>query len=148
MGSKLILGDWNRCAAMATPIRFKVFVDEQGVPPEEELDALDAECLHAVITLDHQAIATGRLCPDGRIGRMAVLKEFRGEGFGGLLLSALIEAARDQGHSEVYLHAQCQALRFYESLGFVAEGPVFAEAGIDHRLMRRSLNDEPDTAAS
>ena len=144
MSSKLILGDWGKCAEMATPIRFKVFVDEQRVPAEEELDELDAVSLHAVITLDGEPIATGRLCPDGRIGRMAVLKEFRGEGFGGLLLSALIEAARDRGHQEVFLHAQCQALGFYESLGFVAKGPVFSEAGIDHRLMRLSLVDGLD----
>lgn len=144
MGSKLILGDWATCAELATPIRFKVFVDEQQVPAEEELDALDAESLHAVITLDGKGIATGRLCPDGRIGRMAVIKAFRGEGFGGLLLSALIEAARDQGHQEVCLHAQCQAIGFYQSQGFVAEGPIFSEAGIDHRLMRRSLNDGPN----
>lgn len=144
MSSKLILGDWGKCAEMATPIRFKVFVDEQRVPAEEELDELDAVSLHAVITLDGEPIATGRLCPDGRIGRMAVLKEFRGEGFGGLLLSALIEAARDQGHQEVFLHAQCQALGFYESLGFVAKGPVFSEAGIDHRLMQLSLVDGLD----
>lgn len=144
MGSKLILGDWATCAEMATPIRFKVFVDEQRVPAKEELDELDPVSLHAVITLDEKPIATGRLCPDGRIGRMAVLQEFRGEGFGGLLLSALIEAARDQGHQEVFLHAQCQALGFYESLGFVAKGPVFSEAGIDHRLMRLSLVDGLD----
>jgi predicted GNAT family N-acyltransferase len=148
MGSKLILGDWTRCAEIATPIRFKVFVDEQRVPAAEELDEFDAVSLHAVVTLDGEPIATGRLCPDGRIGRMAVLNEFRGQGFGGLLLSALIEAARDQGHQEVFLHAQCQALGFYESLGFVAEGPVFSEAGIDHRLMRQSLDDRAGGTSS
>ena len=139
MGSKLILGDWATCADMATPIRFKVFVDAQRVPAAEELDELEAVSLHAVVTLNGTPIATGRLCPDGRIGRMAVLKEFRGEGFGGLVLSALMEAARDRGHQDVFLHAQCQALGFYESLGFVADGPIFTEAGIDHRRMRRSL---------
>lgn len=145
MASKLVLGDWATCAEMAIAIRFKVFVDEQRLPAEEEIDELDATSLHAVITLDGVPIATGRLCPDGRIGRMAVKKEFRGEGFGGLILSALIEAARDQGHQAVFLHAQCQALGFYESFGFVAEGPIFSEAGIDHRLMRQLLDDGTNT---
>jgi predicted GNAT family N-acyltransferase len=139
MKSALLVNDWTVCAEMATSIRFKVFVDEQRIPAEEELDELDAVSLHAIVMFDGVPIATGRLCPDGRIGRMAVLKEYRGQGFGGLLLSALIETARDQGHNEAFLHAQCQVLGFYESLGFVAEGPIFSEAGIDHRLMRMSL---------
>jgi predicted GNAT family N-acyltransferase len=132
------VGDWEVLAEAATRIRFTVFVHEQGVCESEELDALDSVCVHAVIYQDGFAIATGRLCPDGRIGRMAVLKDFRGQGFGGQILRALIAAANERGQHETYLHAQIHALGFYSRYGFVAEGPEFEEAGIRHRGMRRA----------
>lgn len=131
------VGNWRELGPAATTIRFEVFVNEQGVPESEELDRLDAICLHAVIHHDGLAVATGRLCPDGRIGRMAVLKEFRGKGFGGKILLALIAAANERGQHETYLHAQLHALGFYSRYGFLAEGPEFDEAGIQHRTMRR-----------
>ncbi len=131
------VGNWEELAAAATSIRFAVFVHEQGVPESEELDALDAVCVHAVIYRGRFAIATGRLCPDGRIGRMAVLKEFRGRGLGGQILRALIAAANERGQYEAYLHAQIHALGFYSRYGFIAEGPEFEEARIRHRAMRR-----------
>jgi predicted GNAT family N-acyltransferase len=131
------VGTWKELGEAATTIRFSVFVHEQGVPESEELDALDSVCVHAVIHLGGDAVATGRLCPDGRIGRMAVLKEFRGLGFGEQILRGLIAAASDRGQRETYLHAQIHALGFYSRCGFVAEGPEFEEAGIRHRAMRR-----------
>ena len=136
-GTTVQTGNWKELGAAATSIRFAVFVHEQGVPESEELDELDAVCVHAVIYRGSFAIATGRLCPDGRIGRMAVLKEFRSQGFGGQILRALIAAASERGQHETYLHAQIHALGFYDRHGFVTEGPEFEEAGIRHRAMRR-----------
>lgn len=135
--AKVKVGNWKELGDAAATIRFRVFVHEQGVCESEELDELDPLCVHAVIHQVGLAVATGRLCPDGRIGRMAVLKEFRDQGFGGQILRALITAASERGQHETYLHAQMHALGFYARYGFVAEGPEFEEAGIRHRAMRR-----------
>jgi len=116
-----------------------VFVDEQRVPPELEMDEHDAACLHAVAFDGAHAIATGRLLPDGHIGRMAVLREFRGKGLGGSLLEKLVETARNRGHREALLSAQVHALEFYRRHGFETFGKVYQEAGIPHQDMRRRL---------
>lgn len=134
---QLVLGSWAEIKPLALPIRWAVFVEEQKVPAEEEIDALDDVSLHVVALLDGKAVATGRLCPDGRIGRMAVLGAFRHQGWGAAVISALLQEADRRELPASYLHAQCQALPFYERFGFRAEGPVFDEAGIPHRLMRR-----------
>lgn len=81
-------------------------------------------------------MGTGRLLPDGHIGRMAVLREWRGKGVGALLLRALVELARSRGHTSVRLNAQTQALGFYRRYGFEAVGAQFMEAGIPHLAMR------------
>ncbi len=138
MNKHLAIGDWQDLGPRASQVRFTVFVQEQGVPVELELEPLDADCVHAVIEIDGRPVATGRLCPDGRIGRMAVLKDFRSQGLGSEILRALISAAEKRGHDETYLHAQLHALDFYARHGYVAEGPEFDEAGISHRHMRRS----------
>lgn len=135
----LRIGSWQELAAPATQIRFAVFVDEQGIARDEELDELDAVCVHAVVECEGLAAATGRLCPDGRIGRMAVLKSHRGRRLGSMVIDGLINEARRKDMRKVYLHAQCHALGFYARFGFSAHGPIFKEAGIDHREMRRSL---------
>jgi predicted GNAT family N-acyltransferase len=108
------------------------------VPEALELDGRDRDCMHALIEVGGQAVATGRLSPDGRIGRMAVLASYRGQGLGGNLLAGLISAADHRGLRETYLHAQMHAIGFYERHGFIAEGPEFDDAGIAHRLMRRT----------
>jgi predicted GNAT family N-acyltransferase len=131
--------DWPSAQADAKPIRFTVFVDEQRVPAEIELDEHDARCVHALAYVDGQPVGTGRLLPDGHIGRMAVLKSQRGKGIGKALLRALVEAARRRGHREVLLSAQVQAVGFYRAEGFEPEGPVYEEAGIPHQAMRRAL---------
>ncbi|MFN5880128.1 MAG: GNAT family N-acetyltransferase, partial [Burkholderiales bacterium] len=100
----------------------------------------DAQCLHAVI-LDEQKqpVATGRLLPDGHIGRMAVLADRRRGGLGGRVLEALIEAARQRGHDRVMLSAQVHALSFYRGHGFEAEGQIYDDVGIPHQDMTRRL---------
>lgn len=135
---RVVTGSWDALGAEAGRIRLEVFVEEQRVPLEEELDARDAQCLHAIAyDADGQAMGTGRLLPDGHIGRMAVRKAWRGQGVGSHLLSALMEAARRRGDPEVVLDAQLHARAFYARHGFVEEGGTFMDAGIPHRVMRR-----------
>ncbi len=131
--------DWEKAQPLASPIRFEVFVREQRVPPEIELDAQDAVSLHAISFIENKAVATGRLLPDGHIGRMAVLKAWRGRGVGGQMLARLVEAARQRGDRQVALSAQVHAVGFYRSHGFRPVGEVYQEAGIDHQAMVRDL---------
>ena len=131
--------DWPAAEAEAKRIRFAVFVEEQGVPAELEMDGNDPQCLHALAFADRRAIGTGRLLPDGHIGRMAVMRDWRGRGAGRALLRALVDAARRRGYREVLLSAQVHALGFYRAEGFAAEGPVYEEAGLPHQAMRKRL---------
>nr|WP_314636740.1 GNAT family N-acetyltransferase [uncultured Janthinobacterium sp.] len=131
------LGDWATLGPDATAIRFEVFVDEQKVPAEIELDDMDAVCLHAVAyDAAGNAIGTGRLLPDGHIGRMAVRQPGRGTGVGGAILTLLMENARARGDKAVVLNAQTVAAPFYARHGFVQQGEQFEEAGIAHVEMR------------
>jgi predicted GNAT family N-acyltransferase len=130
---------WEKARTHASPIRFSVFVEEQGVPREIELDEHDALCLHAVVFEDGKAIATGRLLPDGHIGRMAVLKSWRGRGIGAAVLNELLKAALNRGHREVALSAQVHAVPFYRAHGFAPVGEEYLEAGIPHQAMKRAL---------
>ncbi len=130
---------WASARAHAAPIRFAVFVEEQGVPRDIELDEMDAACVHAVAFEGDKPIATGRLLPDGHIGRLAVLKPWRGRGIGSRILERLIEEARARGDGEVALSAQVHAAGFYRAHGFTEEGGEYMEAGIAHQAMRRAL---------
>jgi predicted GNAT family N-acyltransferase len=134
------LCDWDAARAQARHIRELVFVREQGVPLELEMDEQDPRCDHALAySADGAAVGTGRLLPDGHIGRMAVLREWRGKGVGGLLLLALVEQARSRGQATLRLNAQTHAAGFYRRFGFDISGPEFIEAGIAHAAMRRDL---------
>jgi predicted GNAT family N-acyltransferase len=136
---RIELMTWDKARAQAAPIRLAVFVQEQGVPPELEMDEMDAQCLHALAYEGERAVGTGRLLPDGHIGRMAVLKEFRGKGVGGAVLAKLMGAAKSRGDREVLLSAQVHAVPFYKEYGFEVFGEVYQEAGIPHQDMRREL---------
>ncbi len=131
--------DWNVDRAALRVVREQVFVREQAVPIELEWDEFDALCQHVVAEVAGQAIGTGRLLPDGHIGRMAVLQTWRGRGVGSALLDALLRLARDRGIPRVRLNAQSRAVAFYRRHGFVAEGEEFIEAGIPHRSMWREV---------
>ena len=134
------LMNWEQAQPIAGPLRFAIFVDEQNVPQGIELDDQDVSCVHALAyDVDGKAIGTGRLLPDGHIGRMAVVKEWRRRGIGAVILEALTAEARKRGHAEVVLSAQLQAMEFYRGFGFVAEGKVYEEAGILHQAMRKKL---------
>jgi predicted GNAT family N-acyltransferase len=131
---------WEQAQSSAGPLRFAIFVGEQNVPSGIELDDMDAKCVHAVaFDADDKPIGTGRLLPDGHIGRMAVTKEWRRRGVGAEILEALMDEARKRGHKEVIVSAQLQAAEFYREHGFVAEGKVYSEADILHQKMRRAL---------
>ncbi len=132
--------DWDKDREEIRRVRQAVFVVEQSVPAELEWDGQDEECLHVLAeSSNRDVIGTGRLQPSGKIGRMAVLRPWRGIGVGSALLRALIEAASALGIDEVYLHAQDRAVDFYDRFGFESEGDEFMEAGIPHRLMRRRV---------
>ncbi len=137
---RIVVAAWDEAEAQVMPVRTEVFVVEQGVPAEIERDAFDALCRHAIACdASGRVIATGRLLPDGHIGRMAVLREARGAGVGGAVLQALIAEAAQRGLCEVALNAQTHALDFYRRHGFGPVGEVFMEAGIAHRAMRRPV---------
>jgi predicted GNAT family N-acyltransferase len=136
---RIELMHWEQARAHAAPIRLVVFVEEQRVPPELEMDDKDAGCVHALAFEGGRAVATGRLLPDGHIGRMAVLKEWRHRGLGGAILQKLMEAAKQRGDREIVLSAQVHAAAFYRLHGFEAFGEVYEEAGIPHQDMRRAL---------
>lgn len=134
------LKNWEEAREIAGPLRWSIFVGEQNVPEGIELDDLDAQCTHALAyTPDDKFVGTGRLLPDGRIGRMAVAKDWRRQGVGAALLEALIAEAKKRGHKEVHVSAQLQAAEFYRGFGFEAEGKVYKEAGILHQKMHKKI---------
>lgn len=131
-------------------VRETVFVLEQHVPPELERDDEDPRSVHVLARAsDGTPVGTGRITPDGRIGRMAVLHDWRGRGVGTILLTRLLDEARARRLAAVVLHAQHSAIPFYARHGFAAEGAEFEEAGITHVVMRRALDpaDEPERPA-
>jgi predicted GNAT family N-acyltransferase len=122
----------------AFAIRMRVFVREQGVPAEIELDRDDGKAIHFLALISGNAVGTARVVlrrGSAKIGRMAVLKSYRGKGVGTKLLQSAIEAAKRKRARGIYLHAQGPVIGFYEAAGFRAVGPVFDEAGIPHRKM-------------
>ena len=130
---------WDKARERASRIRFRVFVEEQRVPREIELDEHDDASLHAIAFEKDLPIGTARLLPDGHIGRMAVLKDWRRKGAGALMLTTLMKMAKLLGHKEIVLSAQKHAVPFYRKHGFAEEGAEYMEAGIPHRDMRRRL---------
>ncbi|WUG43356.1 GNAT family N-acetyltransferase [Kitasatospora sp. NBC_00458] len=139
--------------ALVRDVRREVFVEEQGVPEELEYDELDATSEHLLaVGPAGEPLGTARLIfgeqaleltggTEGRVllGRLAVVRAARGTGLGAELVRAVEAAGRGRGAREVELHAQVQALGFYERLGYVAEGGVYDDAGIPHRTMTRVL---------
>ena len=121
-------------------LRHEVFVVGQDVPEELERDELDAVSDHAVALVDGRVVGTGRLLPDGTIGRMAVSSSVRGQGIGAAVLGVLEQRARERGLTAVELHAQVHALGFYDRYGYVPYTEVYLEAGIEHRSMRKELS--------
>lgn len=117
-------------------IREAVFIHEQGVPAELEWDEFDVNCIH-VLASDSAAnpVGTARLLPDGSIGRMAVLREYRGKRVGTALMHWLLREAESRQMQQVTLNAQAYAIEFYKKFGFRVTGTAFLDAGISHIRM-------------
>lgn len=139
------LADWKKDTAALRAVRTRVFVEEQKVPLDMEWDGLDEHCIHALALAGEAAIGTGRLTPDGHIGRMAVRADWRGAGVGAELLLKLMEAAKTRGDTHCELNAQVSAIGFYERYGFRTVGETFLEAGIVHQAMRLDYARDRDT---
>jgi predicted GNAT family N-acyltransferase len=134
------LTDWTTTGSAIRAIRETVFIHEQGVPVELEWDGLDSACAHVLAWNNRgEAIGTARMQQNGTIGRMAVLKDWRGRGVGRALLQTLLDLATRRGLSRVTLSAQTHALGFYERAGFDVVGEPFIDAGIPHRKMVKEL---------
>jgi predicted GNAT family N-acyltransferase len=139
-GFTIQLVSWDAARESLAAVRREVFIVEQNVPESLEWDANDAVSLHALAaSAEGEAIGTARLLPDGHIGRMAVLRGWRGHGVGSAVLKRMIEAARANGHAIARLNAQVQALPFYRRFGFEVDGEVFLDAGMPHRAMTLRL---------
>jgi predicted GNAT family N-acyltransferase len=135
---------WSADYADLRAVREVVFVAEQQVPREDEIDAHDQTAYHVIARDDAgRAIGTGRLTTAGTIGRVAALAQWRGHGVGTAIMRALLEQARVLRLPAVELHAQTHAIAFYENLGFSARGEAYMECGIEHRTMRRELEPLP-----
>ncbi len=121
-------------------VRQKVFIEEQGVLPEEEWDELDSVSQH-LLAIDAKGtpVGTARLTPSGKLGRLAVLPEHRGKGLGRMLVESVIELARELGFDSIGADAQVRALEFYRRLGFVPYGEQFLDARIPHRKVKLDL---------
>ena len=140
MGAQIRIVDWARYSEALSSIRHMVFVEEQGVPVELELDGEDVSARHvAAFSDDGRLIGTGRLLASGKIGRMAGSQSMRRPGIGRALLAAVVEEAKRLKLEEVSLGAQLPAVAFYERAGFKAYGDIFLDAGIEHKMMRLVL---------
>lgn len=133
---------WEEAATVLRAVRTAVFIREQQVPEELEWDQFDAVSVH-VLAVNNvgQPVGTARLLPDGHIGRMAVLKEWRGQGLGSALLTKLLQVLIKRHQFEAKLHAQTSAIPFYKKFGFQIVGEEFMEAGIPHVKMMLSLKE-------
>ena len=134
--------NWDDAKAWVKPIRYEVFVKEQGIPESLEWDEFDQNAWHAILKLEGHAIATGRLILDGptaKVGRMAVDTEQRAKGYGRAVLLKLIAWGKEKGVQVFILHAQTHAIPFYAKEGFEPHGPIFDEVGMDHVEMRLEL---------
>ena len=131
--------EWQRDSAAVRTVREAVFVIEQRVPVSLEWDGVDPQCVHVLAEIDGIAVGTGRLLPDGHIGRMAVLAQWRGQGIGAAMLDWLLDIARKRKMTRIVLHSQSHAIAFYERAGFRIEGEEFMEAGIAHRRMTKTF---------
>lgn len=126
---------------LALTVRRTVFVDEQAVPLDEEIDGKDGEAWHLLAVDGDTAVGTARLIAGStaKIGRVAVLAAYRGRSLGKQIMAAAHRLAAELGASDIALDAQTYVIPFYEQLGYVAEGSIFLDAGIPHRRMCRPI---------
>lgn len=137
---------WYESGEDYTPsrqIRETVFVKEQGYTLAEEFDNYDKACPHLVLFADELPVATGRLIllPDGtaKLGRIAVLKSYRGQHLGAKIVESLLEKAKSLGATRAYVSAQCYAIPFYNKFGFREYGEEYPDGRIPHMDMEMTL---------
>ncbi len=129
------IANWSDEKEKLSDIRRQVFIEEQNVPEDMEWDDYDASSTHYLAVLENKVVAAARLKPDGQLGRMAVLAEYRNQGIGSELLRFILQNIDHRKLTEVYLHAQISAIPFYEKQGFTAHSETFYEADIPHQKM-------------
>jgi predicted GNAT family N-acyltransferase len=135
-----IFKKWEEALPFSYPIRHAVFVLEQNIPVNLEIDEHDSKALHLILMSDGKPIGTARILVDHsggignfKIGRLAILRDFRGNGHGKKMMQHLIKYAEEKNYQKITLHAQMNALPFYEKLGFIADLEEFYEDGILHK---------------
>jgi predicted GNAT family N-acyltransferase len=136
---KLVIKSWQEARVLATRVRHAVFVEEQHVPIELELDSIDSRAWHALAYLNGVCVGTARLFSENdrcHIGRMAVLAPYRRQGLGSALLSTLMQYAQAHHMGTIYLNAQVAVIPFYAKFHFISAGAIFNDAGIPHQTMR------------
>lgn len=135
----LTVPPFSTLCGSAFALRRDVFVHEQKVPPEEELDAYDLTATHLVAILDGEVVGTLRIVyldEHAKIGRVVVNRHYRGRGIAKAMMVEAMRIAAEAGQPRVFLGAQLDKLSFYEQLGFVVFGEVFDDGGMPHRAMR------------
>ena len=131
---------WHDGEPLLRSVREAVFIREQGIPPELEWDGLDEGCRHALaISLRGEAVGSGRMLPNGHIGRIAVKPQWRKQKVGTAIMEALLDYARAHDYKQVEVDAQTGALPFYRGFGFVEQGEEFIDAGLPHIRMTLQL---------
>ncbi|MDH1915846.1 MULTISPECIES: GNAT family N-acetyltransferase [Acinetobacter] len=129
-------GHWDKLEQDAKFIRKQVFIIEQNIPEEEEWDDQDMISDHFVVYDQDQPIATARLLQNNSVGRVAVLKAYRGQGIGRMIMLEVIRQAHQQDRKFLQLSSQVHAISFYEKLGFSIQGDAYDECGIPHIKMQ------------
>lgn len=131
---------WHDGEPMLRAIREAVFIREQGVPAELEWDEFDATCRHALaLGLTGEAVGCGRILPNGHVGRICVMPQWRKQKVGTAIMEALLNEARSRGYQFVDVDAQTHAVPFYEGFGFIKQGKEFMDAGLPHIKMKLEL---------
>ncbi|WP_177166848.1 GNAT family N-acetyltransferase [Allopseudospirillum japonicum] len=136
---KVVAGTWSQYQKYCTAIRHQVFVQEQKVPPELELDALDPHCEHYLLLVNQKPVGTARISKEGKLGRLALLKPVRGHGLGRKLMQFIVARARQRGWPKITLAAQTTSLGFYQQLGFGIASETYIDAGLPHQDMVMTL---------
>ena len=136
---KVIIADWHKHKAILQSIRKAVFIDEQCVPVELEWDEFDKSCVHFLVTKNNIPIGTGRLKPDGQIGRMAIIKSHRQLGAGSILLDSILQYSKEHGYKKVFCNAQVAVIDFYLKKDFELIGDEFLDANIPHKAMFKKI---------
>ncbi len=131
---------WQKSCNEILAVRHKVFMIEQHFDNNVLCDLQDQDCYHLVVkNIEELVIAAGRITPQGRIGRIAVLLPYRRVGIGSKLLSELVKIGHAHKLRDISLNAELDNMHFYDSQNFLASGPVYMKQGVPHQMLTRKL---------